>query len=207
MNAPDEMSSMRAEAAEVRNCWICLSHWQLLEDDVFVPMRIFLSYGHDSNQELVWRIKADLETRGHDVWLDKTEIKFGDEWWRAITDGILKSNRVLSFLSKPSTCDPGVCLDEIAIATGVKGGNIHTILIDSEQEVQPAVSIGHIQRLEMHDWKERRAKGELAWEQRYRAKSVEIVRVAAGDEYHSRREMTFPMRSAANMLSLSNTFI
>ena len=84
------------------------------------PLRIFLSYGHDGNEELVRRIKADLEKRGHDVWFDKNEIKFGDEWRRSITDGILQSHRVLSFLSKHSTRDPGVCRDEIAIAIGVK---------------------------------------------------------------------------------------
>ena len=96
-------------------------------------MRIFLSYGHDSNEELVRRIKADLEKRGHDVWFDKNPekekgIRPGDDWRRAITDGIVGSHRVLSFLSKHSTRDPGVCLDEIAIAIGVKGGNIQTIL-------------------------------------------------------------------------------
>ena len=115
------------------------------------PMRIFLSYGHDANEELVRRIKADLEKRGHDVWFDKTEIKAGDDWRRAITDGILHSQRVVSFLSKHSTRDPGVCRDEIAIAIGVKGGNIQTILVESEAEVQPPVNIGHIQWLDMHD--------------------------------------------------------
>lgn len=119
------------------------------------PLRIFLSYGHDSNEELVRRIKADLEKRGHDVWFDKSEIKFGDDWRHSITDGILKSNRVLSFLSKHSTRDPAVCRDEIAIAIGVKGGNIQTILVESEQEVQPPVNIGHIQWLDMHDWRAR----------------------------------------------------
>jgi len=81
------------------------------------PLRIFLSYGHDSNEELVRRIKADLEKRGHEVRFDKNEIKFSDEWRRAITDGILQSNRVLPFLSKHSTRDPGVCLDEFAMAS------------------------------------------------------------------------------------------
>ena len=123
------------------------------------PLRIFLGYGHDANEELVRRIKADLEKRGHHVWFDKNEIKFGDEWRRSITDGILQSHRVLSFLSKHSTRDPGVCRDEIAIAIGVKGGNIQTILVESEQEVQPPVNIGHIQWLDMHDWKEQRAAG------------------------------------------------
>jgi hypothetical protein len=47
-----------------------------------------LSYNHVA--ELVHCIKADLEKRGHDVWFDKNEIKFGDEWRRSITDGIAK---------------------------------------------------------------------------------------------------------------------
>jgi hypothetical protein len=146
------------------------------------PLRIFLSYGHDANEDLVRRIKSDLEKRGHDVWFDKHEIKSGDDWRRAITDGILKSNRIISFLSKHSTRDPGVCRDEIAIAIGVKGGNIQTILIESEQEVQPPVNIGHVQWLDMHDWKEQRAAGGAAWEQWYQAKLAEIVRVVESDE-------------------------
>jgi len=159
------------------------------------PMRVFLSYGHDSNEELVRRIKADLEKRGHDVWFDKSEIKAGDDWRRCITDGILKSDRVLSFLSKHSTRDPGVCRDEIAIAIGVKGGNIQTILVEGEQEVQPPVNISHIQWLDMHDWKqgngvvhmakEGYAVGDAAWEQWYQTKLAEIVRVV--ESHESRR--------------------
>jgi hypothetical protein len=145
-------------------------------------MRIFLSYGHDGNEELVRRIKADLENRGHDVWFDKNEIKFGDEWRRAITDGILQSNRVMSFLSKHSTRDPGVCLDEIAIAIGAKGGNIQTILVESEREVKPPPSISHIQWLDMHDWRARHAAGEAAWEPWYQAKLAEIVAVVESEE-------------------------
>jgi WD40 repeat protein len=146
------------------------------------PLRIFLSYGHDHNEELVRLIKTDLEKRGHDVWFDKNEIKFGDEWRRSITDGILGSNRVLSFLSKYSTRDPGVCRDEIAIAIGVKGGNIQTILVESEQEVQPPVNIGHIQWLDMHDWLEKKAINEAEWGQWYQAKLAEIVKVVESDE-------------------------
>jgi hypothetical protein len=123
------------------------------------PMRIFLSYGHDANEELVRRIKADLEKCGHDAWFDKNEIKFGDDWRREITDGITGSHRVLSFLSKHSTRDPGVCLDEIAIAIGTRGGNIQTILVESETEVKPPASISHLQWLDMHDWKERKESG------------------------------------------------
>jgi len=156
--------------------------YEFTQEKPVSPLRIFLSYGHDGNEELVRRIKTDLERRGHDVWFDKQEIKFGDEWRRAITDGILQSNRVLFFLSKHSTRDPGVCRDEIAIAIGVKGGNIQTVLVESEQEVQPPVSIGHIQWLDMHDWKEHRAAGEAAWDKWYQCKLAEIVRVVESEE-------------------------
>jgi len=181
-NQPIRCPQCEQPLTQVGTFWICPRHDQVSLEKPFAPMRIFLSYGHDHNEELVRRIKADLEKRGHDVWFDKNEIKFGDEWRRSITDGILKSNRVLSFLSKHSTRDPGVCRDEIAIAIGVKGGNIQTILVESEQEVQPPVNIGHIQWLDMHDWKERRAAGEAAWEEWYQAKLAEIVRVVESEE-------------------------
>ena len=138
------------------------------------------------------RVKADLEKRGHDVWFDKNEIKAGDDWRRAITEGIVSSNRVLSFLSKHSTRDPGVCLDEIAIAIGAKGGNIQTILVESQDEVNPPSTISHIQWLDMHDWKDGHgavqiakgepAKGEAAWEAWYQERFAEIVRVVESPE-------------------------
>lgn len=129
-----------------RQCYICeeCGHEWAKMDEPVTPLRIFLRYGHDANEELVRRIKTDIKARGHDVWFDKNEIKFGDEWRREITDGITGSNTVLSFLSKHSTRDPGVCLDEIAIAIGVKGGNIQTVLVESEPEVKPPASIRHI---------------------------------------------------------------
>jgi hypothetical protein len=63
--------------------------------------------------------KADLEAPGHDIWFDKNEIKFGDDWRRSLTDGTSQRHRVPSFLSKHSTRDPGVRRDETAIAVGV----------------------------------------------------------------------------------------
>lgn len=167
---------------QVGQFWICPRHDQVSLERPFAPLRIFLSYGHDANEELVHRIKADLEARGHDAWIDRSEIKAGDDWRREITDGVVDSNRVLSFLSKHSTRDPGVCIDEIGIALGVKGGNIQTILVEGESEVRPPPSISHIQWLDMHDWKEHRAAGEAAWEAWYRAKFDEIVAVVEGDE-------------------------
>lgn len=137
---------------QVGEFWICPIHGQQNEPAKKERLRVFLSYGHDRNEEVVLKIKIDLEKRGHDVWIDKNEIKFGDNWRRSITDGIIKSDKVLSFLSKHSTREPGICLDEIAIAVGIKGGNILTILLENENEVKPPISISHIQWLDMHEW-------------------------------------------------------
>ena len=145
-------------------------------------LKIFLSYGHDQNAELVKIIKEDLEKRGHDVWFDKHKIKAGDDWRRQITDGLSESDKVLSFLSKHSTRDPGVCRDEIAIAIGVKGGNIQTILLEPENEVEPPVNIGHIQWLDMHEWKTCFAQGGETWQTWYKEKLSEIIRVIESDE-------------------------
>ncbi len=175
-------TSVNVVFSKKRGAYMCEDCRHVLPVDRVVPFRIFLSYGHDANEELVRRIYADLKKRGHDVWFDKTEIKFGDEWRRAITDGIFQSDRVLSFLAKHSTRDPGVCLDEIAIAIGVKGGSIQTILVESEREVKPPPSISHLQWLDMHDWKERRAASEAAWEPWYQSKLAEIIAVVESDE-------------------------
>lgn len=147
--------------------------------------RIFLSYGHDANEELVRLIKSGLEERGHDVWFDKDEIKSGQNWRHAITDGITKSERVLSFLSKHSTRDPGVCLDEIAIAIGVKGGNIQTILVEGEEEVKAPASINHIQWLDMHDWQSIKSGNQAEWQHWFESKFQEIVDVVESEESRS----------------------
>lgn len=77
-------------------------------------MKIFLSYGHDDNMPLVNQIKEDMEKRGYEVWLDQFEIEGGDDWRRAIANGILSSQMMLACLSKHSTRDPGVRIKTIA---------------------------------------------------------------------------------------------
>jgi hypothetical protein len=186
MNCPHCSS----ELTRVGKHWVCPEHGQITPTTQHTPpLRIFLSYGHDANEPLVRHIKTDLEKGGHTVWFDKAEIKFGDDWRRSITDGILRCDRFVSFLSKHSTRDPGVCRDEVAIAIGVKGGIIQTILVESESDVQPPVSISHVQWLDMHDWKQRQERGSGvspehpdSWETWYQAKLAEIVRVVESNE-------------------------
>ncbi len=172
--------TMAVPDSQAHLCYAC-KHEFILERTI-VPLRIFLSYGHDANEELVRSIYTDLKARGHDVWFDKTDIKAGDDWRRSITSGITECDRFFSFLSKHSTRDPGVCLDEIRIAIGAKGGNIQSILVESEDEVKLPPSISHIQWVDMRDWQERRASGEAAWEKWYQEKLAEIIRVVESDE-------------------------
>lgn len=64
------------ELIKVGNYLICTQHGQVsLKPKVVAPLRIFLSYGHDHNDELGSLIKTDLEKNGLDVWYDKNEIK------------------------------------------------------------------------------------------------------------------------------------
>ena len=69
-------------------------------------MKIFLSYGHDSNVPLIKKIKEYLskDDNGklrHDVWIDTSEIKAGKNWRNCITEGIMSSDVVLAGLSAP----------------------------------------------------------------------------------------------------------
>lgn len=121
-------------------------------------MKIFLSYGHDSNAPLVEKIKEYLSVDAdgkhrHEVWIDTSEIKAGQNWRRRITDGVIHSDIVLAGLSEHSIKVPGVCRDELNISIGVKGGNIKTILLEPSDVVSPPAFISHIQWLDMSDWK------------------------------------------------------
>lgn len=125
------------------------------------PMKIFLSYGHPES-EIVDRIADELRKRGHEVWIDSTELpkKGNADWREEITRGIEGSQKVVACLSKHSVRDPGVCLNELAIAVGVKGGNIASVLLEDEKKVSPLPSICHIQWLNMSLWKEKQDAGD-----------------------------------------------
>ena len=48
-------------------------------------MKLFLSYIHDTNAPLIEKIKEHLSkdaegNRKHEVWIDTSEIKSGDDW-------------------------------------------------------------------------------------------------------------------------------
>lgn len=142
-------------------------------------MKIFLSYGHDHNVPLVERIEGDLKAAGHSIWRDNSGIKVTSEWRRSIVDGLLDTDWVLGFLSRHSVRDPGVCLDELAIAIHEKGGAIATILLEGELIAVPPVSMSHIQWLDMHDWQDRQASDPAIFESWYCQKRDELLEALA----------------------------
>lgn len=128
------------------------------------PQTVFLSYAHksereedfDVSEELVWLIKAELERDGHTVWIDHEGIRGGSQWRERITAAILSHAHFLSFLSRRSVREPGVCLNEIAIALG-GSRHIQTVLTEDEGQVSPPLTISHIQWHDFQHWSEIRA--------------------------------------------------
>lgn len=114
--------------------------------------RIFLSYGHDKNSVVVEKLKQELECRGYSVWMDQKDIHHGQDWREEITKGLLESDKVISFMSRHTVRDKGVCLDELKIALCVKGTDLRTVLLEPEDEVKPPASLTSRQWLDMSEW-------------------------------------------------------
>ena len=143
---------------------------------------IFFSYGHDRNRQIVERIKQDLEKRGHHVWIDESEIKAGDYWRESILNGILKSSRIIAFLSEHSTRNPGVCLDELKIAVCVKGADVKTVLLEPEAHVCPPVTLSGVQWLDMSNWYEIWKSSDDQFSRWYNKKLEELCSVIESTE-------------------------
>lgn len=136
---------------------------------------LFFSYGHDRNSQLVLDyLKPALEKVGFKIWVDKTEIKTGDDWRDSIVNGLEKSNGVIAYLSKYSVRDPGVCRDELRIARSISGCKIITVMLESPAEVQPPLTVSHIQYLDMSEWKKKLEQGESIFNEWFCYKFAEL---------------------------------
>ena len=135
-------------------------------------IRIFISYGHDRNQSLVNNIKDYLIEHGYDVWIDTSCIPRGYDWRERITDGLMASNGVLAFLSRHSVRDPGVCLDELRIATRFKRAYIKSVLLENHEDVTPLYHLADRQWINMKDW---RSVHPEEWESYFKEKMDELL--------------------------------
>lgn len=139
-------------------------------------LKLFFSYGHDRNRPIVERIKRDLKKRGHDVWIDTSEIVATDSWRRDIFNGVMNSASVIAFLSEYSTRPTSVCLDELKIAVCVKGADIKTILLEPENIVHQPIMVSDIQWLDMSKWRDMRNAGVEPFEQWYKSKFADLCK-------------------------------
>jgi hypothetical protein len=154
----------------------------LLTDKASVPKAIFFSYGHDDNRELVEKFQRDLERRGHKVWIDFKDIGTWEDWRGKITEGIMRSDMAIAFLSAHSTRDPGVCRSEIAMALH-RFGTVFPILLEPASRVSVPITISYLQWPDMSDWKLIRA-GKVPgvdWKRWYEDKLIEIISRIEGE--------------------------
>jgi hypothetical protein len=70
-------------------------------------MRLFFSYSR-SDQELVFRLRQDLERAGHELWIDQDDIPGGTAWRRSIGEGIAGADLVLIVVTPASMASPNV---------------------------------------------------------------------------------------------------
>jgi hypothetical protein len=145
------------------------------------PKRIFFSYGHDANRELVDRFKADLEARGHIVWIDYKEIGSWDDWKGTITRGIHDAEMAIAFLSIHSTRDPGVCRNEVAMALQ-HFGKVFPVLVEQMPLENIPIKIAHLQWPDLSRWREFRDQEDLDFERFYEEKFLEIVSRVEGED-------------------------
>ena len=130
------------------------------------PLKIFISYGHEidvtdnsgkslypdpNNESVVRKIKSYLESRGHEVWLDREKIQAGSDWRRAIYEGVEWSDLALICLSRRAMRPNGVCRDEISIALGVRGGNMFPVQLEDTE--YPAYLLNRQLFTNFMDWR------------------------------------------------------
>lgn len=167
-------------------------------------LHVFFSYGHDRNSVVVERLMSVLRERGHKVWVDRERIDVGSEWRRRITDGILESDGVVSFMSRHSVRKPGVCLDELRIALCVRNADVKTVLLESEREVDPPASLASRQWLDMSDWKEHFDAGGADWDAWFGSKADELVACLESPESVSFHGELEELRSVLQPLPYGN---
>lgn len=148
------------------------------------PLNLFFSYGHEKEDQFITcKIFHAVKERGHHVWRDTEKITFSSSWRQKIENGVLNSNGVIGCLSAYSCRPGGVCLDELSIAVGVRGGRrVYSILLDKEGDVNPPQSVADRQWLDMSAWREKRAQGSAVFEPWFAARMQELFAVVESPE-------------------------
>jgi KaiC/GvpD/RAD55 family RecA-like ATPase len=73
---------------------------------------LFISYAHGDGADLAQRLQSDLESTGHDVWLDRSRLAVGASWSADIEHAIDRCDVVLALLS-PGSFASDICRGEL----------------------------------------------------------------------------------------------
>ncbi|MFN0166317.1 MAG: TIR domain-containing protein [Bryobacteraceae bacterium] len=92
--------------------------------------KAFVSYSR-TDSDFVLRLCRDLRAAGASIWLDKLDIRPGEEWDQEIERGLAECGRMLVVLSPESVASPNV-LDEIGYALPKKRAIIPILYRDCE---------------------------------------------------------------------------
>ena len=185
-------------------CDDCGERFMRIGDKAANSLKLFFSYSH-TEAVICEMISKYFTKRGHDVWIDKDRISPGDDWREKIAKGLVESNGVVAFLSERSVRDPGVCLNELSIAVGVRGGNIKTVLLEPEKKVTPPASISHIQWLDMSSWREEYAKGEAHFSEWFRVKMEQLTSIVEAPENLAFDGQISAIRAALPLIGYDNS--
>lgn len=170
--------------AECSYQWSAVKSTQQQDRTAVIPLKIFLSYGHDEHVEAALRIKADLEARGHSVWFDLDRLRVGVDWESYIEEGLQWCDKVILLMTPHSVRrrnlqDPdsrdGFCLNELAKADALNKRIIPILLV--EVESGPPLKICRIQYLDLRD-----AIPIAEREDRYRSKFERLVLALEEDD-------------------------
>jgi len=159
-------------------------------------LRIFISYGHDKNIEVVMKIKEYLNNNGYNVWIDSKDITPGGNWREKITNGIIGSNVVLFFLSKHSVANPGVCLEELKIALSLKHSYVKTVLLEDETKVSIPRFIKDIQWVDMSDWENIK---DVDWDSYFKNKMSLLTNALQNEDIISHNEELEKIKAKLNV--------
>ncbi len=118
-------------------------------DKTAKPLKIFICYGHEigsqdesgnlrypepNNESVALKIKAYLESLGHEVWIPRERILPGDDWRRQIFNGIELADVVLVCLTHKTLRPNSVCREILSYATGVCKKSVFSIQLENMED-------------------------------------------------------------------------
>jgi hypothetical protein len=103
-------------------------------------LKVFISYSRRDALDFVDRLQPALTQHGVDAYVDREDIRKGEEWWTRIEQLITEADTVI-FVMTPGSASSEVCQREVDFAERLKKRFLPIIAADiTGQTVPPAVA-------------------------------------------------------------------